>query len=396
MRLPRIGPGALVAAAFVGPSTVATCVRAGVEFGYALLWALILSALGAIVIQEMAARLGVIADVSLGDAIRRRFERQPPLYWTAIALIVGGVAVGTAARQTGYLLGAAGGLRVIGGGSVALWGLAITAAASGLLWFGSYRAIERVVVALLVLMAALFVAIGAAAAHDPAALIGGALVPHLPDRSALTALALVGAAILPYNLFLHTSSARERWRGPGDLPEARADLIAAIALGGLVLMSALLVGAVQPGLDAADGAPEIAAQLQPVLGRWAIVCFGIGLVAAGLTSAIVGPLAAAYAVSGIFGWFDELHSPLLRLVWTVVMAVGLAGTLAGVRPVPALRFAQAANGVLLPVLAVFLLTVMNDQRLLKGSANGWFANVFGGAVVILTMLLGVAAWREVF
>jgi manganese transport protein len=395
MRLPRIGPGAMVATAFVGPSTVAMCVRAGVEFGYALLWALALSALGAIVIQEMAARLGLVADVSLGDAIRRRCERHPVLYWIAIVLIVGGVGVGTAARQTGYLLGAAGGLRVVGGGSAALWGIAIAAAASGLLWFGSYRVIERVFVAMLALMAALFLAVGAVAAHHPGALIGGLLLPHLPDRSGLAAFALVGAAVVPYNLFLHASTARERWRGPADLPEARADLTAAIALGGLVLVAIVVIGAAQPGFDTAD-APEIAARLQPVLGRWASVCFGLGLFAAGLTSAIAAPLAAAYAVSGIFGWIDDLHSPLLRLVWTAVMTVGLGGTLAGTLPLPALLFAQAVNGLLLPVLAVFLLIVMNDQRLLKGAANGWLANVLGGAMVILTILLGVVAWWEVF
>jgi Mn2+/Fe2+ NRAMP family transporter len=138
----------------------------------------------------------------------------------------------------------------------------------------------------------------------------------------------------------------------------------------------------------------MAVMLEPLLGRWATTFFAIGFFAAGMTSAITAPMAAAYAVSGVLGWVQDLRSPLVRIVWMTVMAIGVGFTLTNVRPVPAIVFAQAANAILLPAIAIFLMIVMNDRRQLKGSTNGVLANVMGGAIVALTMLLSaVTIWR---
>jgi NRAMP (natural resistance-associated macrophage protein)-like metal ion transporter len=146
MRIPRIGPGAVVTAAFIGPGTVTTCVRAGVEFRYALLWALVFATIGTIIFQEMAARLGVAGEIGLGEAIRRRFDRHRTQYWIAATLVVSAIGIGNAAYQTGNLLGAASGLQILGGGRVAYWGATIGLLASLFLWSGSYKLLERVLV----------------------------------------------------------------------------------------------------------------------------------------------------------------------------------------------------------------------------------------------------------
>lgn len=393
MRLPKIGPGAIVTAAFIGPGTVTTCVRAGVDFRYALLWALVFATIGTIVFQEMAARLGVVGEIGLGEAIRRRFDRQRVLYWFAAALVVAAIGLGNAAYQTGNLLGAASGLQILGGGQVSSWGLAIALLASLILWRGSYRLVERVLVTMVIAMSIVFIATAIAVMREPGAILGGLFVPRLPAGSDMVALALIGTTIVPYNLFLHASSVQERWRGPEKLGEARADLGVAIVLGGIVSMAILITGAAQFG-TAVDSPVQIAAMLEPLLGGWATVFFAVGFFAAGMTSAITAPMAAAYAVSGVLGWVQDLRSPLVRMIWITVMLVGVAFTFTGVRPVPAILFAQAANAILLPAIAIFLLIVMNDRRQLKGSTNGIFANLLGGAVVALTMVLsGVAIWR---
>jgi Mn2+/Fe2+ NRAMP family transporter len=232
-----------------------------------------------------------------------------------------------------------------------------------------------------------------AVAQSPGDLLSGALVPRLPAGSDLVALGLVGTTIVPYNLFLHASSARERWRGANDLSAARADLGVAIVLGGVISMAIVITGAAQFG-SSIDSPMQMAAMLEPLLGRWATTFFAIGFFAAGMTSAITAPLAAAYAVSGVLGWVQDLRSPLVRMIWMAVMAVGLGFTLAGVRPVPAIVFAQAANAILLPAIAIFLLIVMNDRRQLKGATNGIVANALGGLIVLVTLLLSaVALWR---
>ncbi|HUF29497.1 MAG TPA: Nramp family divalent metal transporter [Gemmatimonadaceae bacterium] len=395
MRIPRIGPGAIVTAAFIGPGTVTTCLRAGVDFRYALLWALVFATAGTIIFQEMAARLGVAGEIGLGEAIRRRFDRQRTAYWFAAVLVVSAIGLGNAAYQTGNLLGAASGLQILGGGRTSWWGAAVGLLASLFLWRGSYRLLERLLVALVITMSVVFIATAIAVVRDTGDLLTGLVVPRLPEGSDLVALALIGTTIVPYNLFLHSNAARERWRGVGRLGEARADLGIAIVLGGLISMSILITGAAQFG-TAIDSPAQMARMLEPVLGRWATTFFAIGFFAAGMTSAITAPMAAAYAVSGVLGWVQDLRSPLVRIVWMTVMAIGVGFTLTGVQPVPAILFAQAANAVLLPAIAIFLMIVMNDRRQLKGSTNGVLANVLGTAVVALTMLLSaVAIWRLV-
>lgn len=340
----------------------------------------------------MAARLGVVGRAGLAEALRRRFTEQPALRLLAMILVTGAIGVGNAAYQTGNLLGASLGMQVIAGADLRPWALAIALTAAALLWTGRYRIIERALIAMVVVMSAAFIltAVSVAGGASGAAIVRGAFVPTIPDGAAMIALGLVGTTIVPYNLFLHASAVRERWSGAEGLRAARADLIVAIGLGGLVSMAIVITAAARQGMPVASAA-DMALQLEPLLGRWATGVFALGLLAAGVTSSITAPLAAAYALSGAFGWDADLRAPRVRAIWVSVIAVGLAFALAGVRPVPAILFAQAANGILLPAVAIFLLVVMNDRRALGSAANGWKANIAGGAIVGLTVLLGARA-----
>ncbi|MGH7665675.1 MAG: Nramp family divalent metal transporter [Gemmatimonadaceae bacterium] len=399
MKAPKFGPGAIVAAAFIGPGTVTTCTLAGVRFGYALLWALAFATLGTIILQEMSARLGVVGRLGLGEAIRRRFDRpdQRSLRLVAILLVVGAIGVGNAAYETGNLLGAALGIELIaeavaGGRDIApslgVWVMAVTVAAGGVLWTGSYRVMERVLVALVIAMSVAFLVTAVAVADNLGPILEGVFVPSLPTGDPVVVLGLIGTTIVPYNLFLHASSARERWRDAGELGVARADLVIAIGLGGIVSMAIVVTAAVQQGASITDAA-SMAIQLEPMLGRWATIVFAAGLFAAGATSAITAPVAAAYALAGAFGWTIDLRAARLRTIWGAVLLTGTAFAMADVRPVSAILFAQVANGLLLPAVAVFLMIVMNDRRTLGAAANGWVANALGSTVVVLTLLLGI-------
>ena len=137
-------------------------------------------------------------------------------------------------------------------------------------------------------------------------------------------------------------------------------------------------------------------QLAPLLGDWSGPVFAAGLFAGGMTSAITAPLAAAYAVCGAMNWSTGLHARPFRLVWaTVLLTGGLFATL-GTKPIAAIIFAQAANGLLLPVVAIFLLLVMNRADLLGGRVNGLLANILGGAVVAVAVGLGLYKLLGVF
>lgn len=385
------GPGALVAAAFLGPGTVTTATLAGARFGVALLWALLFSVLATLVLQEMAARLGLVTGRGLGEAIRARCRGAVtrPL---AVGLVLAAIVLGNAAYETGNLLGGAlGAEALVSAGPPRLWGLLLAAAAAALLWTGSYRLVERTLVWLVAVMAVVFAATALVLLPSLGELLGGLLLPSLPSGEALlVAVGLIGTTVVPYNLFLHASSVRERWGGPEDLPAARTDAALSIVVGGAASM-AIVVTAAAAGPGAVTDAGDMAVQLEPLLGAWARAFFAVGLLAAGLTSAVTAPLAAAWAAAGALGWEGGLRSPRCRAVWGGVLATGAVFVAAGVRPVPAILFAQVANGVLLPAVAVFLLIVVNDHGRMGAWRNGPWLNVAGAAVVLVTLVLGIRA-----
>lgn len=388
------GPGAVVAAAFIGPGTVTTCTLAGARHGYALLWALGFSVIATLVLQEMAARLGLATGSGLGEAIRRRFA-SAPVRWLAVALVVSAIGVGNAAYETGNLLGAGLGVESVLGGTARGWGLVAGLCAGLLLWSGSYRVVERVLVALVVVMSLVFLGTAVVVRPPPGEVLQGLLFPLASgtgNAGLLVAVGLIGTTVVPYNLFLHAAAVGEKWRGPEDLPVARRDLSVAIVLGGFVSGGIVVTSAASAAVGAeVESAADMALQLEPLLGSWARAFFAIGLGAAGLTSAITAPLAAAYATAGALGWPRDIRSGRFRSVWGAVLATGLLFTAAGVRPVPAILFAQVANGLLLPAVAAFLLLAANDRGAMGGWVNGPVRNALGVSVVLIAVVLGLRA-----
>lgn len=392
-RLRSFGPGAVVSAAFIGPGTVTTATLAGAGYGYALLWALTFSTIATVVLQEMSARLGLVTGSGLGEAVRSRFA-QGVARVLAVGLVIAAIGFGNAAYETGNLLGATLGVEAVFG-SFRGWPALLAALAFALLWSGRYRTIERVLVSMVVVMSVVFLATAFMLTPPLGSLLRGLFVPSVPEGGLIVAVGLIGTTVVPYNLFLHAAAVSERWRDASSLGEARADLVVSIVLGGIVSMAivATAAGALRAGAAGIANASDMAVQLEPLLGSWARVFFALGLFAAGLTSAITAPLAASYAVTGALGWPRDLRSGRMRAVWIIVLLTGAVFASTGIRPVPAILFAQVANGILLPAIACFLLIAVNDRRRMGGLQNGMVANLVGGAVVLVT--LGLGTWAIV-
>lgn len=388
----------VIAAAFIGPGTVTTSGTAGAAYGTALLWALGFSTVATLVLQEASARLTAASGRDLAQALRESYHGGAR-GGLVLVLILGAVLLGNAAYQAGNLLGAAAGAELVLG--LPAWSLALAAgvAAAVLLWLGAPRTVAHALALLVALMGVAFLATAALVRPDPAAVASGLLVPSIPEATAaagggalpsagLLVLGLVGTTVVPYNLFLGSGLAAGR-----EIGEIRFGLSVAVVLGGVISMGVVLVGA-------AAGWPfdfgRVAALLADGLGPWAAALFGWGLAAAGLSSAVTAPLAAALTARGLFGEGpdDPRWSPRsvrYRAVWAGVLIFGVAFGVSGVSPVPAIVLAQAFNGVLLPLAAVFLLLAINDRRLLgAGAINGPLANVVAALVVAVTVVLGTA------
>ena len=373
----------IIAAAFIGPGTVTTAATAGVRFGPALLWALVFSTVACFVLQEASARLTVVSGRSLGQAIRSQYPSGAGGL-LALALVLGAVVLGCAAYEAGNILGGVAGAALVLPLPPELLTVLSVIVAALLLWFNSPR---RVAIGLSLLVAIMGVAfLCTAVLLRPALgeLVRGALVPSLPEGGALLALGLVGTTVVPYNLFLGSGIA-----GGQKVSELRFGLAVAIGLGGLISMGVLVVGTAAPG---EFGFARIAAVLTDRLGSWAGLVFSLGLFAAGLSSAVTAPLAAAVTSRSLLAgdsnaWSDT--SWRYRAVWGGVLAVGLGFGLSGVRPVPVIILAQALNGVVLPLAAIYLLLAVNDRALMGESGlNRTVSNVFMTGVTVVALILG--------
>ena len=303
----NVGPGILVSAAFIGPGTVTVCTLAGVQFGYELLWTLLLSVIACIVLQEMAARVGIISQRGLSDIIRQEIQH-PLLKILAVLLILSAIVVGNAAYEAGNITGAVLGIKAVSGPlelamgefHLNLWSVFIGAVALGLLALGNYKFLERVFIGLVVIMSLSFLLTAFLVQPDISAILKGLSVPSSGTAGMLTVMALVGTTVVPYNLFLHASLVSEKWKDASQLPVARKELVVAILLGGAVSM-AIVICAAAPGFsEEIASAADLAIGLEPLFGNFATWFIALGLIAAGITSSITAPLAAAYVVKAVF------------------------------------------------------------------------------------------------
>ena len=198
---------------------------------------------------------------------------------------------------------------------------------------------------------------------------------------------MVGTTVVPYNLFLHASLVSEKWKSPEDLKAVKRDTYLSITLGGLVSMSIIIAATnIQGGV--VTNVMDLAESLQPLYGDAAKYFMGIGLFAAGVTSAITAPLAAAYVANSCFGWQVGLKHMKFKLVWMFILGIGVIFMSLGVKPIEVIKFAQVANGILLPSIAIFLLWVVNRPAVMGKYKNTLLQNVFGFIIIALAIVLG--------
>lgn len=400
-RLRKIGPGAIVAAAFIGPGTITTATISGASYGFTLLWAILFSIFATYILQEMSARLGLITQMGVGEAIRVKLKKGILKILVTI-LVVTAILVGNAAYEAGNISGAALGIVVsewsIFGSSINPAILFIGIIAAFVLYSGTYRSIEWVLITMVAIMGVVFIISALMLSPNYLEVAKGLFVPTIPKGGLFMVIGLIGTTVVPYNIFLHASFVKKKWNNPEDLKTSKVDTFYSILLGGLITISILIASAVvnQHSEGSISNMNDMSLQLEPLLGRWATTFMSIGFLAAGLSSAITAPLAAAFVSAEIFGWGDSMKTIKFRLIWIAILLIGVFFSLLGYNPTGVILFAQVANGLLLPIIASFLLWVMNDKRLLGDYVNSKYANIFGGIIVCITIVLGLKVIIAVF
>ncbi|MCB0643016.1 MAG: Nramp family divalent metal transporter [Phaeodactylibacter sp.] len=374
----------ILSAAFIGPGTVTTASRAGASFGLSLLWALLLSTLATILLQETAARITLASGKSLGAIVQEKYAPQRAR-WIKL-LLFGAVAFGCAAYQAGNLLGAMAGLQLLSPIPAHWLLLGLAGISFYFLWMGNFKRIATLLGLIVALMGLAFLVVAFRTDVSFGAVLQNSLIPQLPEGSALLIIGLIGTTIVPYNLFLGSGISKDQ-----SIAEMRFGLAVAILLGGIISMAVLVVGT-QVTSEFSFEAVSLA--LSQNMGDWMAYFFGVGLCIAGLSSSITAPLAAAVTAGSMYGSADvaDPWSPKgrnFRLVWVSVLGIGLLFGLLNFKPIPVIILAQAINGTLLPIVAAFLVLVANDKTLMGAHANRRLGNLVLLLIVALVTYLGL-------
>ena len=357
-----------------------------------LLWALLLSILITIFLQTTAIRIGIISQKSLSNAIVSQFDSKL-IRIVSIILILSAILVGNIAYEAGNISGGVLGLESVFGtikfsNGVNAYSLLIGVFAFIILLIGNNRILERILMILVLFMSFAFFLTAIKIGFDIKSFLSGMFLPKFPDNSLLIIMGLIGTTVVPYNLFLHVSLAKEKWKSPDKLKEARIDTLIAVIVGGFISIC-IIISSTSIGLDNLNSAIDLAKGIEPVFGGFSKHLISFGLFAAGLTSAITAPLAAAYVTCGCLNWGTDLKSFNFRIIWFVVLFIGVVCSSLNISSIEIIKFAQVANGILLPTVTFFLILIANSKKVLGNYANSWKNNLISLFVFLITLILGI-------
>ena len=398
----NLGPGPLIAAAFIGPGTVTLCTLAGVKFGMSLLWTLLIAVLASITLQSMAVKIGIIGKKSITEALKDEISN-PIIKYIIITLIFMTILLGNTAYEAGNISGAVMGLETLFGQikidfkdfSLNIHAIIIGLLAGALLWIGKYRIIERCLIGLVIIMSIAFLFTAIATRPSLLSVLSGLLSFKAPAGSLLTIIGLVGTTIVPYNLFLHAELVKEKWNDKGDLKFALKDLIIALGLGGLISLSIVITASSIKATDI-NTVGDLALGLESVFGTFSRHFLAIGLFAAGITSTITAPLAAAYVVCGCLGLSTNLQSNYFKFIWLSIILFGVFFSATDLKLITIIQFAQITNGVLLPIMVGLLLWMVNKSSLLGNFKNNNSQNAIGFTIIVVSLFLSLRTLFLIF
>ena len=390
-----IGPGVLIAAAFIGPGTVTLCTIAGASFGYSLIWAIILSTFSTIVLQEMSLRIGLVTRMNLAEVIRTSIKSKI-LNRFIILLIISSILIGNTAYEAGNITGASLGISaIINYESINYIPVFIGLIAFVILYQGDYKILEKSLVSLVIVMSISFFITAIMTRPDITSLLKGIFKPQVNSSNLIVVLGLIGTTVVPYNIFLHSSLVSEKWNSIEKLKVARIESFISILLGGLVSLS-IIITAASVSNQNVTGVIDLAKGLEPLYGKFAIYFLGLGLFASGITSSITAPLAAAYVAKSCFGWNNSLKSKRFRLVWIFILITGVFVSMIKINPIEIIKFAQFSNSLLLPIIAIILLWLINNKNIISSKFNYKYQNIFGFLIVIISLVLGIKGLISLF
>ena len=389
--LAAMGPGMVAALAGADAGGVAAYSNAGALYGFGLLWTVPVMCLLLIVVQETAARMGCVTGKGFASLIREQYG----VRMSAVAMLA--LLVSNATVTLSEFAGIASGFALFGvptyvsvpASAVAIWMLTMS---------GSYRRIEKVLLAISCIFLTYVVA-GFMVEPDWGKAAHDTFIPPLSgDLNYISLIvALVGTTIAPWMIFLAQSNVVERGAGEKDIPYQRIDTVTGSVVASAISWFIILVtGAVlfPPGIHV-DGAEDAAIALAPLVGQYAQALFGAGLIGASFLAACVLPGITASAICEAFGWErgsdrSWAEAPIYRGIITAILVLSaVVVLLPGANLFGIMMAAQVINGVLLPVLLVFMVGIASDRHIMGAWRNGRVWNILMWVTIVSVTVLTI-------
>jgi Mn2+/Fe2+ NRAMP family transporter len=377
---------------FVEVGSISTSAQAGADFGFALLWAIVIAGLLLAMLVEMSGRLASVSKQTVAGAVRARFGFHFHLIPLTAELMIDTLLL---AAEIG---GVAIALKLVSGVGFQWWVLPVALVAWLLIWFGNFAMIEDGL-GLLGLATLAFV-VAAWRLHPQASTVTRGLWPSIPGhdlaRYGFLTVSIVGATVSPYLLNFYASGAvEERWTEP-DLWINRTTAFLGMGFGSLVSMGVLITAAVVLGPQhiRVDSYEQAALMFVPVFGRWGVTLFALALGVGCLGAAVEIALNGGYLLAQAFGWswgLEKKRRETARFssTFTLVLALAVAIALTGFDPLRLTLISVALTVVIMPFVVLPFLVLMNDEELVQQHTSGPVGNAVLAALTILGAILAL-------
>ncbi len=384
-----LGPGFLVTVGFIDPGNWATNIEGGSKYGYDLLWVITLSTIMLIVIQHMAAKLGIATGKSLAVNIRDNFPR-PVTFFLGATIILACVATDVA-----ELLGGAIGFNLLLGTPLWLGALVTVICEVVLIISMRYHRLETVIIGFLAIIGICYVIEIIIVKPDWATLAPAVIIPKVNSSSIYVAMGILGAVVMPHNIFLHSNVIHSRKWGSSEeekksqLYYEKIDTTAAMVMGWVVNSAMIIVAAAvfaRHGITV-DSIEQASETLRPLAGPLAGFLFALALVFAGVGSSVTSSMAEVNVITGFLGKPEDPRTLLYKISVFITAIPSFIIILCGMDTFRILIFSQVVLSIQLPFTLIPLLILCRKKEIMAGFRSGH--GEFGAAVLISAIVIAL-------
>jgi manganese transport protein len=381
-----IGPGFFVTVGFIDPGNWVTNVAAGSQFGYTLLWVVSLSTVILIIVQHNAAHLGIVTGLCLSEAASKFFKP-----WLRV-LMLGSAMIACVATALAELLGSAIGLNMLTGLPLVVGAVLSAGFSAWMLFSKNYQRLEKWIMGFVSLIGMAFIFEIWLADVAWAKVLVGWVTPAVPVGSLTVIMGVLGAVVMPHNIFLHSEVIQSRqWNAQGDdvikkqLKYEFLDTLTGMGAGWAINSAMIIVAAAvfyKNGI-VVNELPQVTLTLKPIFGSASAVVFALGLLFAGLSSSVTAAMAGGSIFAGIFIEPFDINDPHSRIGLTITLLGALAAIMLLSDPFKGILWSQVALSLQLPLTIVPLILLTSSKKVMGTYAN----KPYGAAVLWIVGLI---------